>query len=69
MDKIFFYQNLDLRKASQNDLALLLGLPIVIISIDPDTEIEERILELFCFAEGHNLNDLLAQLKILYTEI
>ncbi len=69
MDKNFFYQNLDLRKASQNDLALLLGLPIVIISIDPDTEIEERILELFCFAEGHNLNDLLAQLKILYTEI
>ena len=69
MDKNFFYQNLDLRKAAQNDLALLLGLPIVIISIDPDTEIEERILELFCFAEGHNLNDLLAQLKILYTEI
>ena len=69
MDKNFFYQNLDLRKASQNDLASLLGLPIVIISIDPDTEIEERILELFCFAEGHNLNDLLAQLKILYTEI
>lgn len=69
MNNNFFYQNLDLREATQNDLALLLGLPIVIISIDPATEIEERILELFCFAEGNNLNDLLLQLKALYTDI
>ena len=69
MDNQFFYKNIDLRIATQNDIALMLNLPCVFISIDPETETEERILELFCFAEGHNLNDLLNQLESIYFTI
>lgn len=46
MDSQFFYKNLDLRISTQNDLALMLKLPCVLISIDTETEIEERVLEL-----------------------
>ena len=66
MNSHFFYKNLDLRIATQNDLALKLKLPCVLVSIAPETEIDERILELFCFAEGHNLDDLLNQLESIY---
>lgn len=62
----YTYQNLDLREITQNDLAVLLKLNPVMISADPSSKTDERVLGLFCFAELHDLSDLMRQLNSIY---
>lgn len=64
--KDYTYHNLDLRTITQNDLAMKLKLNPVMVSVDPSSKTDERVLELFCFAELHHLDDLLLKLNSIY---
>lgn len=63
----YTYHDIDLRTANQNDLALALKLSCVLVSGDPESKTDERVLGLYSFAELHNLNDLLDQLNVIYS--
>lgn len=61
------YKGIDLTAATQADLAKTLKMSPVLIS--PENEIspeEQRILELFAFAESHQINELLNELQAIY---
>ncbi|WP_163401512.1 hypothetical protein [Flavobacterium fluviatile] len=61
------YKGIDLTVATQADLAKSLKISPVLIS--PENEIseeEQRIFELFAFAESHQLDELTNELKAIY---
>lgn len=61
------FNTIDLRVAYQQDLSKTLELPCVLISFDNNINADkQRILELFAFAENHQINDLLEKLNTTY---
>ncbi|MBN9312903.1 MAG: hypothetical protein BGO40_02890 [Chryseobacterium sp. 39-10] len=63
----YFYKNIDLRVATQQDLSVILEMPISLVSFTPDiSEDDERIGALFSFADLNELEDLLEQLRAIY---
>lgn len=62
------YKGINLKTASQFDLSKKMGLPPILISFDNNiSEEEQRILELFAFAENYNLPDMLNILETIYS--
>lgn len=63
----YVYKNIDLRVATQQDLSVVLEMPISLVSFKPEiSEEDERIGGLFSFAEINELEDLLEQLRAIY---
>lgn len=61
------FKNVDLKTATQYDLAEVLGLSPVLVSFEKEmSEEEQRISELFAFAENYNLSELLSTLETIY---
>lgn len=61
------FRDIDLKTASQYDLAKVLGLTPVLVSFEENvSEEQQRIYELFAFAENYNLSELLNKLEIIY---
>lgn len=61
------FENINLKTATQYDLAEALGLSPVLVSFEKEiSEDEQRISELFAFAENHNLTELLNMLEVIY---
>lgn len=61
------FRDIDLKTASQYDLAKALGLSPVLVSFEENISEEQQLIsELFAFAENYELSELLDKLELIY---